>query len=358
MRGPREACRRQASGPDRVAATVRNVATVGLGLLLLWMAADVFLLLFAGLLLAILLTHAARPMAHHLHLSHGWSIAVVVLALMGAMGTTGWLMLPRIAVQVDELAARLPTAVESLRQQVQTYAWGEAALARLQVERLLPSRSDIVAQITGVASSTLGGIANLFVILFVGIYGASEPQTYSNGLIRLIQPSRRPRAREILDELDQTLGAWLLGRLCSMLVVGVATGLGLWLLDVPLALTLGLIAAVLGFVPYIGPILAGIPAVLIGLTQGPQQALYVLLFYLGLQTLESYLLTPLVQRRAVALPPALQIGTQVLAGVLFGVMGLALATPLTAAGQVIVRMAYIEDVLGDRVQPRHRTYSP
>jgi predicted PurR-regulated permease PerM len=275
-------------------------------------------------------------------------LAVVVLSLAASIGVVSWLLLPRIAVQVDELTARLPAAIESLRQQVQAYDWGRAALARIEVERLLPSRSDILARITGVASTTLGGVANLFVILFVGIYGATEPHTYHNGFIRLIHPRRRRRARQILDELDQTLGWWLLGRLCSMVVVGLATGLGLWLLGVPLALTLGLIAAVLGFVPYIGPILAGVPAVLIGLTQGPQQAFYVLLFYVGLQTLESYFLTPLVQRRAIALPPALQISTQVLAGVLFGVMGVALATPLTAAGQVIVRMAYVEDVLGDR----------
>jgi len=158
----------------------------------------------------------------------------------------------------------------------------------------------------------------------------------------------RPRAREVLAELKRTLGWWLLGRLCSMLVIGTATGVGLRLLGVPLALTLGLIAALLSFVPYIGPILAALPAVLIGLTQGPLQAFHVLLFYVGLQTLESYLFTPLVQRRAIALPPALQLAAQVLAGVLFGVIGLALATPLTAAGQVLVRMIYVEGMLGDR----------
>lgn len=336
------------SGPSEVAATIRTTAAVGIALLLFWMAADVFLLVFAGLLLGVLLTHTARLAAKRLRLPYAWSLAAVVLGLAVTIGAVGWLMLPRIAVQIDELTARLPAAIESIRQQIQSYKWGQAALARMEVSRLLPSRSDIVAQITGVASTTLGAIANLFVILFVGIYGAIEPDTYRNGFIRLIRPTRRDRAREILDELYRTLGWWLLGRLCSMLVVGLATGLGLWLLGVPLALTLGLIAAVLGFVPYIGPILAAVPAVLIGLTQGPQQALYVLLFYVGLQTVESYFLTPLVQRRAVALAPALQITAQVLAGVLFGVMGLALATPLTAAGQVIVRMAYVEDVLGDR----------
>jgi predicted PurR-regulated permease PerM len=338
--------------PGEVATAIRATAAAGFALLLFWIAADVFLLVFAGLLLGMFLTHTARLTARRLRLPYAWSLAAVLLGLAAAIGTVGWLMLPRIAFQLDELMARLPAAVESLRRQVQTYEWGQAALARMEVERLLPSRSDILARITGVASSTLGGIANLFVILFVGVYGATEPRTYGDGFVRLIRPAKRDRARQILDELYRTLGWWLLGRLCSMVVVGVATGLGLWLLGVPLALTLGLIAAVLGFVPYVGPIVAAVPAVLIALTQGPQQAFNVLLFYAGLQTLESYLLTPLVQRRAVALAPALQIAMQVLAGVLFGVVGLALATPLTAAGQVIVRMAYVEDVLGDRDRPR------
>ena len=183
------------SGPDEVAVTIRATAAVGLALLLFWTAADVFLLVFAGLLLGVLLTHAARLTALRLHLPYAWSLAAIVLGLAVGMGLMGWLMLPRIAVQVDELAARLPTAVERLRQQVQTYEWGQAVLARLEVGRLLPSRTDIFAQITGVASSTLGGIANLFVILFVGIYGASEPRTYSDGFIRLIHPRRRHRTR-------------------------------------------------------------------------------------------------------------------------------------------------------------------
>ena len=333
---------------SEIARTLRGMALLGLAILLLWRGAAVFLLVFAGLLLAIFLATAARWVGERLRLPYAWALPAVILALAVCLGGVGWLVLPRIAVQADQLAQALPTAIDDFRRQVGQYAWGQAVLDRLRADQLLPSRSDILAQVTGVASTTLGMVANLFVVLFVGLYGAAEPGTYRGGLIRLVPLRRRARAGEILDEVHRALSWWLLGRLCSMVVVGVATGLGLWLLGVPLALTLGLIAAALGFIPYIGPILAAVPAVLIGLTQGPQQALYVLLFYLGLQTLESYLLTPLVQRQAVSLPPVLQLAVQVLAGVLFGVLGLALATPLAAAGLVVTRMVYVEDVLGDR----------
>ena len=334
-------------GPGEPARTIRTIAALGFSLLLVWVAADVFLLVFAGLLLGILLAGMARWGGRRLRLSYGWSLIAVILGLAALLVAVGWLLLPRVAVQATRLAEELPAAVQSLRQHVRQYEWGGAAMAQFQVGRLLPSRADIVAQITGVASTTVGAIANLLIILFVGVYGAAEPRTYRDGFVRLVSPGRRARVRQVLDEVGRTLGWWLLGRLCSMAVVGTATGLGLWLLGVPLALTLGLIAALLGFIPYIGPILAGVPAVLIGLTQGPQQAFHVLLFYVGLQTVESYLLTPLVQRRAISLPPALQLSLQVLAGVLFGVTGLALATPLAAAGLVITRMVYVEDVLGD-----------
>lgn len=339
------------SRPDEAARTMRAIAALAVALVLLWACAPVFLMVFAGTLLALLLTEAARWSGRRLRLPYGWSLLVVIVALAACLGALGWLVLPRIVVQAGQLADAMPAAVERLRQQVQAYEWGQVAMTQFRTHRLLPTRSDIVTQVTGVASTTLGAVVNLFVILFVGLYGAAEPRTYRDGLMRLVPPGRRPRAAQVLEEVNRTLGRWLLGRLLSMAIVGLATGVGLWLLEVPLALTLGLIAAVLGFIPYVGPILAAVPAVLIGLTQSPEQALHVLLFYVGLQTVESYLLTPLVQRHAVSLPPAFQLAVQVLAGVLFGVAGLALATPLAAAGLVITRTLYVEDVLQDGRQP-------
>ena len=130
-----------------------------------------------------------------------------------------------------------------------------------------------------------------------------------------------------------------------MAATGILTGLGLWLLGIPLALTLALLAAVLTFVPYVGAFLSAIPALLLGIVQGPVTALYVGLLYIAVQFVEGYLITPLVQQETVSLPPALTIGSLVLFGALFGPMGIMLGTPLAAVGIVLVRMAYVEDVL-------------
>jgi predicted PurR-regulated permease PerM len=132
-----------------------------------------------------------------------------------------------------------------------------------------------------------------------------------------------------------------------MTVVALLTVLGLWALGIPLALTLGLFAGLIKFIPNFGPILSALPPVLLALLSGPRQALWVVLLYLGIQTLESYVITPLVQQKVVSLPPVLVISAQLLAGSLFGFAGLALATPLLAVAMVLARTLYLEDVLGE-----------
>ena len=130
------------------------------------------------------------------------------------------------------------------------------------------------------------------------------------------------------------------------------TTASLWLIGLPVALGLGTIAAVLTFVPNIGPIISAIPAVLLGLMDGPLQAVYIAALYIAIQAVESYLITPLIQRRTVSLPPGLTLAAQVLFGSMFGGIGVALATPMTAAGLVAIKRFYVEDVLGDALDDR------
>ncbi len=155
--------------------------------------------------------------------------------------------------------------------------------------------------------------------------------------------------REVLGALGYTLRWWLVGRFLTMAVNGLFSGIGLWLLGIPLALGLGLLTALLNFVPNIGPILSMIPAVLLALAEGPDKALYVLVLYLVLQNLEGFVLEPLVQQCTVALPAAIVIGSQVLLGVLLGSLGVLLATPLIACLFVLVKLLYVRDTLGDTI---------
>jgi predicted PurR-regulated permease PerM len=200
-------------------------------------------------------------------------------------------------------------------------------------------------------------LGSVLIFLFLGLYLAIDPDVYRRGLLRLVPLPKRPRVQDILDEIGHILGRWLVGRIFSMLVVGGITMLGLWLLQVPLPLALGLLAALGELVPNFGPLLAFIPALLLAFTDNSSHALGVLGLYLAVQGLESYVLTPLVERRAVSLPPALTITAQVLLGLLAGGLGLVLAAPLTATAMILVQRLYVEDVLHDAMAepPRGNT---
>jgi predicted PurR-regulated permease PerM len=132
-----------------------------------------------------------------------------------------------------------------------------------------------------------------------------------------------------------------------MVTIGVMVGLGLWLLGVPFAFALALIAGLLEFIPYVGPILSAVPALLVALAETPELALYVLMLYIGVQSIEGYVLQPLIQERAVYLPPAVLLLAQLVLGILVGALGVMLATPMTAAVFVMIRMLYVQDVLGE-----------
>jgi predicted PurR-regulated permease PerM len=208
---------------------------------------------------------------------------------------------------------------------------------------------NIIARVTGVFTGIIGVFTYLFVSIFVGFYIALNPRTYSDVLIRLFPRGRRVRMRQILGDTVHSLKSWLIGRILSMVIVGVTVTLGLWLLDVPFPLVLGLAAGVLSFIPIIGPVIGAVPVVLIASTRGPATLAYAIVLYLAVQIVETYLLTPMIQRRTVGMPPAFAFMAQLLMGVLGGPMGVAFAFPLAVVGLVLVKKLYVEDVLGDSV---------
>jgi len=254
-----------------------------------------------------------------------------------------------VADQFDQLVQKVPESVEKLQSQIERYNWGRGLINEAEPKSLLGESRSVMRGVGGAFSSLLGWITNFIIILFIGLYGAIEPGVYRRGFLHLVPKARRERAAEVMSEVHETLQWWLIGKFFGMAVVGVFTTLGLWLLGIPLASILGLIAALFTFIPNIGPILAAIPAVLLGLTVSPEQALYVGLLYIGIQAVESYLLTPIVQRKMINLPPGLTLSAQVLLGVSLGGLGVALATPLIAALLVATKMLYVEDALSDEI---------
>ena len=333
----------------RVAIAVGIVLLFALVVALIWQTIDVVLMVFAGVLFGLILNAAADRVSRLTHLKHGWSILLTLLIICIVIGGASWLAAPRISDQVTELRQRLPEAIQRLVNTIQQTSWGKYLRQKApSAAEVAASTGKIFSSLGSVFSKTIDVVVGILVILVVTLYTAINPQLYINGFLRLVPKNSRARAREILHNLGHTLRYWMLGQLCSMAMVGILTGVGLWLLGIPLALLIGVLAGILDFVPIVGTILSAIPAVLLGFMESPARALYVLLLYTGIHQAEAHLILPLIQQRAVSLPPVITIVTLVLLGRLFGFLGLFLAAPIAATVILLVKMIYVEDVLGDR----------
>jgi predicted PurR-regulated permease PerM len=310
-----------------------------------WIGRVVFVLIFAGLLLAVMLDSAASWLEKQLHIRRRWSLPLVVMGVAAGLGFGIWLRGPAVAAQIDQLQERLPIAAKSLVDSVGARDWGRWLVAHGFGPDHLPRAIDMLPRLTGALSTTLGFMAGLLIIIFLGITIAAEPQTYRRGVERLFPSSLRASAASVMDNVGRALRWWLVARLVSMCAVGIMVTFGLMVLRIPLAATLGALAALLTFIPNVGPFLSAIPPVLLAFSSSSRQALFVVLLFWAVHALEGFLITPIAERAAVHLPPALTLSAQLLLAVIIGPIGIALAAPLTTAGMVLVRSVYLTRVL-------------
>jgi predicted PurR-regulated permease PerM len=351
-RGPTAAIARQTTVVVTIVGTAILLAAV------VWSFPDVFLLAFGSVLVALVLRSLVDAVRARLSLSDGQALALVLGSLVILAALTIWLLAVRVSSQFDQLLNTLPQGLEELRR------WAEQFGIVQTIERRSPSvsgwltNSGVLHRVTDTVSTIAGVMIDALVVLVVAMYLAANPRVYVEGSLRLIPPKHRARIREVGRSLSSTLRWWMLGRVGLMALNAIVTAVGLWLLGIPFALTLGILSGLLNFIPNVGPILAAAPAMLIALTKGPTQALYVASLYVAYQSADGYLLTPLVTQRTVAVPPAVTLLAQVLLGASVGLYGLLLASPLVAAGLVIVRMLYVEDVLGDDKTDSARARAP
>ena len=312
---------------------------LGTALVVLWRAADVVMIAFGGVLLAVALHALASLIERFTPLPRRLALPAAVLLLVAVLVLIAWSVGGTLIAEFGQLAAQLPRALDQLTDWLGKHELGRAVLGGF---RSGDGMGSSVSRLAGAAFTTVGVAANALALLVLGIYFAADPGLYRRGALRLTPAAWRGRVAATLDAAAAALHRWLGGAVIAMLAVGCLTGLGLWALDVPFALSLAVIAGLLEFVPFIGPIVAAIPAVLVGFAHSPTTALYVALLYLAIQQLEGYLVTPLVQRWAVSLPPAAAVLAVLFAGVLIGIPGLLFAVPLFVVARVAVEKLYLE----------------
>jgi predicted PurR-regulated permease PerM len=325
---------------------LKVVLITAIVLFLISLASNIFLLGFAAVLLALFFRGLAELIERYTRLPSWASLTVSILAIFLITGSVIAISAPSISEQAEELSRQLPQSVQRVSDYIREREWGgrllDEAGGRLSFQNLSVAGREILSRAGNFASAVGNAVVNLLVIVLAAVYLTIAPREYKDDVVRLFPPSRRQKAEAVLRRLAVTLQWWIAGRLFSMAVIGIMTLIGLLILDVPLALLLAFVAALLNFIPNLGPILSAIPAVLICFSQSPEKALYVIILYAAIQLIESYFLTPWVEKRTVAIRPAFLLIVQIFFGIFFGFFGLVLSSAIVAVAIVLIKALYIE----------------
>jgi predicted PurR-regulated permease PerM len=333
-------------------ATALTVLAICVALFLVWQTASSLLIIFAGVLFAAFLDAAARALAPVLPLNRTLRLTLVLLLLtaltgLGLVWGTG-----KLPEQTRLLLTVMDTQLDILQKHLLTYGvdllgaeWGRDFTQWLFSDQ---GRFFRHAQfVLGGASTVLTGA---LVIVFLGILFAFDPISHRESLVILVKQSYRARMRAVMDEMGNVLRFWFVGQLIRIILMTLCVWAALYLIGLPGPFVLGLQAGLSNFIPYLGPIVAAIPIALVAMPLGGSLLIWAVVIYTIIQSIEGYVIGPLIQRQAVDIPPAWTLVAIVLLGALFGVMGIALAMPLVAIGRVAIIRFYVEDYLGDDLE--------
>ncbi|MFN3847042.1 MAG: AI-2E family transporter [Paracoccaceae bacterium] len=334
---------------ERRIRTDTILLTAGL-LLLGYLLGDVLLLVFAAVLIAVGLDGAARGASDRLPISNGWALAGasigIAAIIFGALGLSA----TRLFQQFKTLRTTVVESVERF------HAWlteqGLMAIVDDMNESdggIAGSAGDWAGHVMTFGMSAFGAVSSIIIMVALALFLAVNPALYRGGLVRLVPPDRRGVVEDTLSAIAKALRWWFLGQLASMVILGVTVGLGLFVMGIDLWFALAVLTALLTFIPYIGPLIATVPIVAVGFSQGTQTGLIILVAYIVIQIIEGDVLVPMIQQKAVNLAPAFLISMQVLLSVVFGIVGLTLAAPLTIVAMVAVQKLWVEHTLGEKV---------
>ncbi len=306
----------------------------------LWQVRLAVLLAFGAIVLAILLNVLASLIADRTRISDKFGLAIATTFIVLLFAVMFWRFGSQLSTQFSVLMEHIQSGERSLRAMLQNN--GFTNLASSITEK---GTSLIAGSLKEMVSVGLGFIEAVIVVAISAIYLAAQPQLYRHGIAMLFRPPLRPRVTKSVDLIGRALKLWLLGQLVLMIGVGILSFVAVWLIGLPNPGALALLAGVAEIVPYIGPFLSAIPAVLVALTLGMSPVVWTIVAYLLIHLFEGYITAPLVERYFVTIPPALILLGIVIANLLFGIVGVILAAPITVVVYMAVKMAYVEDPL-------------
>ncbi|MBA3672088.1 MAG: AI-2E family transporter [Gemmatimonadaceae bacterium] len=324
--------------------------------LLLWLAgkvAEVFILLFLGILFSLFLGALADTLHRRARLPEGVSFFVAILLSFGGLALLFWVLVPPLIAQTQELVKVLPayisgweTAIDRMVARVpalkSVYSPGEHRLLLAVYEQLSGQFNNLVPKVLGLVEV----IVSLFSVVVMGLYLALHPALYREWLIVLFPPIHRDLVRDVLTDCASSLRAYIVGLLMTMAFLGSLTALGLYLLHVPYYVTFGVFTGLAVIVPFFGTLLATTLPALFVLTSanGGSRALWVIGLGVLIHLIEGNLVSPYIISKKVDLPPVLTIVFVLIIGKLLGALGLLVAVPLLAVIMVVVRRILLSRV--------------
>lgn len=318
-----------------------------LGLLALayftYLVSTVLLLVFAAVLLAVIFQAIADIIHRYLRLGRRWALVLSVLFIILILAALGFAFGTLMTSQFKAVAEGLPSAIDNLG----SWLGVDGASKKLdETMRESINTTSILPRAADAGYLVIGALANIVLVAVASVYLASDPGLYKGGVAKLFPRERHEIVVDTMDTVGNALRLWLVGQFVVMLLVGTLSGLGYWWLGLPAPIALGFIAGVTNFVPFIGPFLGAAPAIIFAFNVDMTMVLWTLGVAFAVQQIEGDLITPLVQRRTVSLPPALAMFAIVICGIVFGVLGVILAVPITVAVFVVIKKLYVREALG------------
>lgn len=328
------------SFPGRVLSAIALLAVV----VLVWQLRAVVLLVFAGILFAIVFDSGARLIERWLPIRHVFSLALATVAIIGLAALAVTIFGREVTHQVTDLVARLPGAWANLEARLGSRDL--VATLRANLGQVMPDGGTVLAALQYTIGSITGAASGFALALLGGIYFAARPALYRRGFLLLVPDRHLERVGASLDATRNALQDWLLGQLLSMSLTAIAITLGLKLIGVPSALALGLICGLMGFVPMIGPLLGALPGVLVALSIGGDVLVQTIILYVIVQQLAGSVIEPMIMHHTVNVPPAVTLFGLFAVGALLGPVGVLLGGPLIVTAHVLIRQLYVKGCLG------------
>jgi predicted PurR-regulated permease PerM len=309
----------------------------------LWRISGILLLLFAAVLLAVLFRAFADLITRHTRVPVRWALTAAIITVTALVVAFLALFGSQIGGQISQVFEKLPDAIDAVGNRIGINN------AREELENAISSNSgpSVLSRAAGLGYTVLGALADLALVVIASIYLAADPRLYRRGVAKLLPPSQHARIFDAMDVTGNALRFWFAGQLITMLLVGVASGLAYWWIGLPSPLALAIIAAMTNFVPFLGPILGAIPALVFAFTMDVQTVLWTLGVVLAIQQIEGNVITPFIQKRAVAMPPVVVLFAIGVFGLLFGLPGIFLAVPLAVTITVLVKKLWVQQTLGE-----------